>query len=306
MPIASLLFHLSDQEATFRRRRFPVCEPAAQAHLEAIGRSFLTGYNASLSGRPPALRAKLESVPAALRGFAYEGAAMGCAILDFLTPWSRGRFAQLLAAAPEHIYMLHVGFGWAMARLRRLPWRTGRELDSLLRWLAVDGYGFHQGYFRWERYIRDAVPPAELSGYARRAFDQGLGRSLWFVCGASAGRIAAAVARFDPERQADLWSGAGLACAYAGEAPVDEIRALADLAGPHRPAAAQGAAFAAKARLRAGNPAAHTGEACQVLCGLDLQRAAAITDEAARDLPDTGSGPAYEIWRRRIQSQFGG
>jgi hypothetical protein len=67
---------------------------------------------------------------------------------------------------------------------------------------------------------------------------------------------------------------------------------------------AQGAAFAAKARQRAGNPTAHTELACQVLCGMSAGKAAELTDSSLRDLPPDGAQPAYEHWRQRIQSYF--
>jgi hypothetical protein len=71
------------------------------------------------------------------------------------------------------------------------------------------------------------------------------------------------------------------------------------------PELAQGVAFAAKARERAGNPAAHTELAAQAICGLSAAEAAAVTDAAFQDLPaDRPGEPAFEVWRRRIQDQF--
>jgi hypothetical protein len=40
------------------------------------------------------------------------------------------------------------------------------------------------------------------------------------------------------------------------------------------------------------------------LCGVSAHAAAAVTDDALRDLPRDGVEPAYEIWRRRIQKQL--
>ena len=48
----------------------------------------------------------------------------------------------------EHVYMAYVGVGWAMARLPRVLWSRLYAPDPLLRWLVLDGYGFHQAYFR--------------------------------------------------------------------------------------------------------------------------------------------------------------
>src|SRR5436305_1533336 len=80
------------------------------------------------------------------------------------------------------------------------------------------------------------------------AFDRGLGRGRWFICGASPDRLREMIAGFPETRHGDLWSGVGLACAYAGGVDESTLRAVQRLAGPHRFAMGQGTAFAAKAR----------------------------------------------------------
>jgi hypothetical protein len=82
------------------------------------------------------------------------------------------------------------------------------------------------------------------------------------------------------------------------------IEALRTAARSYLPELAQGAAFAAKARSRAGNQAVHTELACEVLCGMSAEAAAEITDMALKELPTNGALPAYELWRQRIQNQF--
>ena len=180
------LFGIASDQATVARRGFDVRDPAVRARLEAIGEAFLGGYHAALECRDErSLGERLDAAEAERRGFAYEGAAMGLVLLDAVTPWARGRWLRF-ARGPgaAHIYMVHVGAGWALARLPggfRRAWLT---FDPLLRWLAYDGYGFHEGYFHRARRVTRGERPATLTGYARRAFDQGLGRSLWFCEGA--------------------------------------------------------------------------------------------------------------------------
>jgi len=297
------------EETRVSRRGFHVRDAAVEARLESIGRTFLRGYHAALPDQGgAALAHRLGSVDTELRGFAFEGAAMALTLLDHLIPINRGRFHRFLhGEGAPHSYMLHVGAGWALARLPWLRWRVNSfisTLDSLGRWLALDGYGFHQGYFYWPRSVRRQEVPRGIAGYARRAFDQGLGRSLWFVEGADAAQIGAAIAAFPELRQPDLWSGVGLACAYAGGGGAAQLEVLREAAGPYLAEAAQGAAFAAKARARAGNPASHTELACGVLCGRSADAAAGVTDSALIDLPVDGAEPAYETWRRRIQNSF--
>ena len=299
-----LAFGIAAEEARFARRGFDPAEPAIQRRLELVGATFIGGYRAGLLhhdlGR---LTTDLDRVDAELRGFAYEGAAMGVALANFFMPWRKRLAAFIDGPGNPHVYMVHIGVGWALARLPLPLGFALRRLDPLLRWLAVDGYGFHQGYFQWRRYIAECRAP-RFSGYTARAFDQGLGRSLWFVLGADVTRVAAGIARFPEHRQADLWSGVGLAATYAGGVDVSVLEALRTAAGGHLPHLAQGAAFAAKARLRAGNLTPHTETACQVFWGTPAADAARVTDDALLDLVAGATEPAYEVWRQRIRDRF--
>ena len=300
------IFGISPEEPSFERRGFVPGRPEARRRLESIGGVFLQGYHAALEEEEFAgLARRLDRTPAEARGFAYEGAAMGLSLLDLLTPWNSGRWGAFLRGhAGAHIYMQHVGLGWAFARLRRNIQAYLVRLDPLLCWLAVDGYGFHEGYFHSRRYTREGAAPKGLSGYALRAFDQGLGRSIWFSSGADVQRVAAVISALPEGRRADLWSGVGLACTYAGSTDRAGVETLCSAAAGHRAELAQGAAFAAKTRQRAGNPAPHTERACRIICGTSADEAAEVTDIHLKGLSDEGSTPAFECWRRRIRSSF--
>lgn len=304
--IARPLLRLSPAEVTFAKRRFHDPGPELRLRLEGVGEAFRAGYHAALDQDEPApLGLKLDEMPAALRGFAYEGAGMALALQDALSLFRRDRVERFLAGPGNpHAYLVIVGAGWVLARL---PLRVAPLLarfDPLHRWLALDGYGFHEGYFRWPRSVVAQQRPAKLTGYARHGFDQGLGRSLWFVCGGEIDRIATTIRGFAVPRQADLWAGVGLACAYAGGRGAEELRRLRHLAAEHETALGQGVVFAATARERAGNPTPHTELACRVLTGVSAAAAAAITEEARvglpPDAPEPDGVPAFEIWRRRI------
>src|SRR5438067_12423646 len=86
------LFAISPEEASFSRRGFRGSDPGARERLERIGRTFVRGYRAAIGAETPrALAAELGEVELELRGFAFEGAAMGLALLDAFTPWRRDR-----------------------------------------------------------------------------------------------------------------------------------------------------------------------------------------------------------------------
>ncbi|HUR19939.1 MAG TPA: DUF1702 family protein [Vicinamibacterales bacterium] len=304
--ILKLMFGISKGETTFARRGFRGGENGTRERLERVGASFVAGYHAALeNSSEPVLLSALDSVDVSLRGFAYEGAAMALGILDRITPWNRNRVQRFLAGpGSAYTYMVHVAIGWAAARLPGRLEKQMAPLDPLLRWLVVDGYGFHEGFFHWPKYIHDGPRPKRVSGYAARVFDQGLGRSLWFVEGANIAGIRGTISGFAESRRGDLWSGVGLASVYAGEASDAELKSLVIAADKFQPQLAQGASFAAKARHRAGNPTPYTDRACYVICGMSSAEAAAVTDATLENLPASGAEPAYEIWRQRIQQIF--
>ncbi len=296
------LFGIPSEKAVFSRPGFA---KEAWLRFQPVAHSLVEGYHATLEDSQfEVLVPRLDAVEAELWGFAYEGAGMGLAALDIMAPWKNRLQAFVDGPASAHIYPIYVGVGLALARLRRNPERFLARLDPLLCWVVVDGYGFHEGFFSWRRTVEQKITPAHFSSYAHRLFDQGLGRSIWFASGALVERVAATITTFPTHRQADLWSGVGLACSYAGGASRSEIEALLTVAGPYRPQLARGAAVAAKGRRQAGNPAPHTELACQIFCGLSSEQAAHILDGASRDLPTNGIEPAYEIWRQRTQAQF--
>ena len=300
------LLSIDPREVEFARRGFTCTRPETQARLENVGRVFLHGYSVALAHKDQdRLADLLNHVEPEDRGFAYEGAAMALTLLDAL--WlRRNAFLQFAdGAGKRHIFMLHVGAGWAYARspwLRRRIETVFKKLDPVLRWLVIDGYGFHQGYFHSGTQI-EAKSFSRLSPDARRVFCQGLGRSLWFVNGADARRIANAIFTFPKQYHSDAWSGVGLACAYAGGISPDAIMAVRRMAGIHDTALAQGAAFAAKARQLAGNPAPHTELTCAKLCGICSAEAAALCDETLSHLAGRNSS-SYQAWRVLVQKNL--
>jgi|SRR6266566_1948651 len=305
------IFAPNPREVTFERRGFSAPDPVRRANLEKVGGIFLVGFRYGMGGATITdIESALETVDRPFRGFAYEGCAMALAVRDGLLPLRRHWIRDFLAGrGAAHVYMVYIGAGWAMARLPRVRWRAIMPQDGLLRWLALDGYGFHQAYFRTQQYVieqhQEKIPLWAPSGYANRAADQGIGRALWFINGSDVRRVAAAIGKFAPARRGDLWSGAALASVYAGGVAAGDLEAMAGLTGEYRLHAAQGAAFAGKARLLAGLVIPHTEVGVRVYCDMSVEEAAAVTDEARQGLPEAdGEVPAFEVWRERIRSRF--
>jgi hypothetical protein len=297
------LFRMDRAASTRMLRDNPRLTRDAAAALAGAVDAFAAGYNAAVEDPDPAAIGRaLRVIAPERRGFAFEGAAMATGLFDLLSVTNDRRFERLARAYPEHCYLIHAGLGWAAARI---PWSLARPLaksDAFLRSLVIDGYGFHHGYFAAREYV-GAARLAPLAADVRPAFDQGLGRSLWFVAGADAGELARTIGGFASDRRRDQWSGAGLAAAYAGGCDTAAIDALIAHAGVSRAALAQGVAFAAAARARAANPAPHTSECCERIWRLPLRVVIDLVEGMHAGLDPAAPG-AYQTWRGQVQTAF--
>jgi len=291
---------LDPSEALFERRGFP--DTAARERLEGAGLAFIAGYNTAINIKSSSeVMAALTGRPISERGFFAEGAAMGAAVRTVCVPW-RDVLSPLLTMLTQHyVHLAHVGVGWAVARLPFASRRLLQRLDPALAPLAVDGRGFHDGYFRIGSAKTRRRPP-DVWG---PIYDQGLGRSLWFSCGADPTRIAAAIAREEARRRDDLWAGVGLACVYAGGAGPAAASELVQAAGAAAKWMRQGAAFGLAAHLRAGSLPGEAAAAAERICSAAPSRVADIVErsfQAARGLQPW----AYQHWRRGVAAALAG
>lgn len=276
--------------------------------FEPVARHLVGGFKTALDDdRFEVLVPRLNALEGDFRGIAYEGAGMGLMLLDSLGPWKKRLKAFIAGPGAAYDWLLYIGAGLVLPRAPIRPKRFLATLDPFLRWFVMDGYGFYEGFFSGERTVNQHRIPARIAdtGYGLRAFDHGLGRSIWFSTGANVERIISTIGSFPESRRADLWGGIGLACAYAaGVVDREAIKALRAAAGLYAPQMVAGAAVAATFRMQTGGVAAHTDLACEVLCGLSSELVAQIAGIARQNLPQDGAEPAYEIWRQRLADQF--
>ena len=299
LPVRRLL-RLSPDQASFQIRGFAGASPSSQSALEMIGRIFIGGYNTAILAHD--VRDVLQyigDIPSAERGFAVEGAAMGAAVADAL-PFRKSLLRACIEAfEADFTYLAHVGAGWSLARV---PWRRRRilaELAPLLHWLAFDGLGFHDTYFYHRRILGGWR--RERSGYAARAYDQGVGRALWFVAGGSVVATIKLLSALAESRHSDIWSGLGLAMTYAGSAATGDIADVCEAAGPNRAQFAQGVAFACEARVLARHIPDHTDLAARAVWGIGAEELSGLVRKARDRMPEAESDlPRYETWRRAV------
>src|SRR4029077_6993537 len=301
-PIRRLLI-LSPELASFRRRGFAAADRSKQTALELIGRTFIGGYNAAVAGGIEDVLRHVAAVAHTERGFAAEGATMAAAVIDAVRLRRSLLPTFIDAFRHDFTYLAHVGAGWSLARV---PWRSRQVFAGLAPihcWLAFEGLGFHDTDFDHRRVLRGWR--RKSSGYPARAYDQGVGRALWFVAGGSAADAVNLIAAFREERRRDLWSGLGLAMAYAGPTNGEEVVSAFRSAGTNGIHYAQGIAFACEARAAAGYVPAHTSFAADAVWGADAEiLSALVRDRRAQLPPADGDVPRYELWRQAIAADF--
>ncbi|OKK14340.1 enediyne biosynthesis protein [Streptomyces sp. CB00455] len=304
-------------EVSFAGRGFTVEPNARTRKLEAVPQAVVTGFEWGIEDRDLATtERRLSLVDPEVQGFAYEGATMACAIRDTMGPGRGHRTRDLLqGGGKRHIFLNYIGIGFAMAKLPRPLWKklvpdlNEPEYYPAMSWLCVDGYGFDRAYFDTERWVggQRLDTPYLWDGdadYFQRAFDQGVGRALWFIHGGHVAHVSAAVRAFAAQRQGDLWSGVGLAATFAGGTTAADRAALRDEAGEDRDHLAQGSVFATKARHHAGFVPEHSRAAAEAFTGLGVEAVARLADDTAANAPEAGVGPAYEVWRRNVRAQL--
>jgi enediyne biosynthesis protein E2 len=314
--VRSLVMTPSLSEVTFAKRGFQVQASAATEQLEHIPQTVICGFEWGIDATSLwELERRLQVVEPELRGFAYEGATMAYTIRDAMGGGHRTR-DLLRGPGLPHIFLTYIGIGFAMARLPRPVWKKvmpdldGTPYYPTMTWLAVDGYGFDRAYFhtrKWvdQQFVPKPYPWAGSPEYFLRAVDHGIGRALWFINGAQPAAAAAAVRRFAEHRQADLWSGVGLAAVFAGAGDPRNLAPLLDEAGVHRAELGLGAVLAVKAREFSGHMPEYTVAAADVLGGgLTVAQAVSIADETSSAGDADGPVPSYELWRRRIRANF--
>lgn len=304
---AQLLTPSLREVETSVRGFYPWCE--GPSIVEPVGRAFLGGYRIGMEeSTPTRVMRNLQAFDNAYLGFAAEGAGMAVAIRSRLEPWNRSAFDRLIATSGgRHTYMMHVGLGWALARLPKPLWPTLHTLDPLVGPLVADGYGFHEVFFNTHQTLSDGLlfEPRQWPGppaHAQQQAMQGVGRGIWFVAGGDVDIAKDLLSRFPTHVHASLWAGLGLAATYAGGRSDLGLTGLRHVADTFLPWVRQGSAFAAEARTRAGTTTSHTHRAVQILCGRTVPE---VVDLVARTRPkvrtvDDGDWGSYETWRESL------
>jgi len=302
--LKSRALSLPRKEASLAYQGFPGQNSPSREHLETVLLSFVDGFNlAIVEPDTKELCRRLDgSIAPEYVGFAYEGTGLYFAVMDLMIPGSRRLEAFTHGDGASHDYIAMVGAGFAIARtpfgLSRME-NYQRRLDEFTAFLLADGYGFHEGFFKWRDYLDGRKPaPESLTLQNQLLYDSGVARAMWWVYGADPVGIAEGISRFDEERHAEMWAGVGVALSYASPGPhcPDVSAKLLELAGPYRYDVLTGVPFAAAMRTKGHNPAPWTERACTGLIGMSVAEASGMVTTALNDFLESWKGPQRDRW----------
>ncbi len=150
----------------------------------------------------------------------------------------------------KHASQIHVGLGWATAETDHFPDDFIRHLSPAMQWRIFDGYGYYSGLFKRREALRMQQYPSFFDEEGKQGFDQGLGRSLWYISQGDPDRSSELIALFPEERRRNLWRGIGLAATYVGGLEKTTIEKLIDHSGKYLPALRFGALIAIDGRSK--------------------------------------------------------
>lgn len=306
-PLRSTLLGTRIEENPLDRPGFAAPSPATAAELQRVATHLSSSIHfAVCTKNNDELIEHIQQLPEQYQGFAFEGAATGLAAVDSITPFSHRAADLFTGPAAKHDLTMYVGVGLAMGKIPKPIWKKVFPKHPVYRWLAIDGYGFYNAFFRTEKYIArkhvDTRYPSWMGDTAplRRASDQGMGRALWFISGGSVDGVATRIAEFDPSRHADLWNGIGIATTFAGGVEVSDLEAILALVPQFRQQLAAGSTMVAKIRQQADSATAHTEVAVRTYTGRSIDEAAALIDKAFVGIPEDGTAAGYHAWRDRL------
>lgn len=212
------------------------------------------------------LAEKLDSYEIEFRSIAYEAASFCIGLTDLETASDLRTWKSFLnEIGKPHSTQIHVGLGWAFAQKQIDPTSFFSQLEPMMRYRVLDGYGYYEGIFRRRKSILNQQKLETEDEVASGAYDQGLGRSLWYSNLAKIDEVKITIEKFPAERRKDLWRGLGIAIAYVGGCTEEMVKEIFEKAGDYKTDLTDGANRALRSRKESGCISADTELICQYL-----------------------------------------
>jgi enediyne biosynthesis protein E3 len=276
--------------------------PGRQSEIaQQVGFLFVEGYNAGLETDACRLAKQLDALPAVERSVMYEGAFCALAALDLTdSDPSMTRVAELAGTSPDLAAAINYGVGGALSHLGVNAPPELSLTNEFWSWPAIDSYGCHMGLFRWAEIMISTGYPPGIIGLGRRAFDQGLGRAIWFLAGTYPALIGEMVQNFAEHRRADLWSGIGIMTGMYGAEAEKDLRKLTNIAKRFRSQLQVGISIGAYVRHSIKSSSEFTDSACKVICHASSKEMAEIATACMVDSTHYFDRTVFDQWQKSI------
>jgi hypothetical protein len=270
--------------------------------MEKIRYIFQHALYISTEQENPELQKHLESVELEFRAVAYEGVAMGLAVKDLFEGTLLRWHAFMRNSRHEFLPHIHVGLGWAIAKQKLPSLRCLDSIQPLLKSRVMDGFGYYDGTFKQIQSVKNKVRPACILPSDFAAYDQGLGRSLWYSNKGEVEKINAIIQEFPVGRQPHLWRGVGIASIFVGKFPDTSLEDLMIAASKNKIQLGMGAAIVAKARTETKTITQDVEKACRKWCEISVDQATSITTniESINEREIDG----YNLWLKGLESEL--
>lgn len=244
----------------------------------------------------------INSIDPEFRAIAYEGIAMGFALKDFAVGTLHQWRAFMRNSNPSYVPHVHVGLGWAIAKQRIPSLSFIDPFDRLMLFRVVDGCGYYDGTFRHQNTIINKERSTAIESKNFSAYDQGVGRSIWYHSKGNSAQAASVINGFDKARHADLWRGIGIACSFVGGFDKQMLRDLMTQASVHHRQLVIGAAFTARARIQTNSVTNDAELACRIWGNLSANEAMVLTIETEPD-PAIHEN-VYQTWVSKLEIEL--
>jgi len=246
----------------------------------------------------------LNSFDSEFRSIAYEAAAMNLALRDLKSDGKLSFWLYLLKEiGAQHAIQIHVGLGWALAQEQLNPELFLNELEPMLRYRVLDGYGYYEGIFRRRKSIVNQQVIQTEDENILSAYHQGLGRSIWYSAKGDINIAKSWIDTFPVNRLNDLWRGLGIAITYVGGCSEDYLKAIFVKASSLQIDLATGAAMTLMSRSLANSITSDSELTCKIFCTKSTGEILLIdtTIKACIDLNDDN---AFSQWIKNLDKTF--
>lgn len=235
------------------------------SRMETIQRTFQQAEQLAVEDQnDEALLPHLEKFEPQFRSVSFEAAAFVRASQDLEEDTSLKKWSAFMQRTQAHEIQVHIGLGWALAKNQLAVQPFLGRVSSTMHTRVIDGYGYYDGYFRKRNTVVKKNLPALIDALLLPAYDQGVGRCLWYIAQGDLQQLLTLIKRFSDNRQADLWRGVGIAVTYVGGCDEATLQLLFASADAHQSQLACGAALAARSRIQADTLNEDAALACRV------------------------------------------